>query len=195
MIEKHNKMEVDIHLMPTYVIIPHKGLYLHNETPLIILDMGNLYVKSEPRSFSKDVASMAASGADPNAILKEMINQSYDRFNCNISDMQVLVAKSHENWLEARANDVRTEMHLLEKFSFTVSAHLCVIADDPRLPKTKISSEIPSIKLNVSEERILNVLEIATSIPLPVKDEIQPMPLKKVEFIIYYTFCKILLIS
>lgn len=180
MIEKHNKMEVNIHLMPTYVIIPYKGLYLRNETPLIILDMGNLSVQSEPRIAAKDVASMASAGADSNAILQEMINQSYDRFKCSISDMQVLVAKSYENWLDARSSEIRTEMHLLEPFSFKVSAHLCVIDDDPRLPKTKISSEIPSIKLNVSEERILQVLEIATSIPLPVKDELQPMPLKKV---------------
>lgn len=49
------------------------------------------------------------------------------------------MAKSTENWKEALVDGKVTDMHILEPTAMYLSADLCVVDDDPRLPKTKIS--------------------------------------------------------
>lgn len=179
-VEKHTKMEVKINLMPTYIIIPYGGVYkTNNESSLLILDLGRVLFQSEPRIDSKNVASMASSGISSEEILSEMIDQCYDRFKLEIQEIQVLVVRPQENWQEVIDNRKKTDMHLLEPTSIMVSAHLCVVDDDPRLPKTKIYGEIPSIRVSVTEDRLLQAIGIGTSIPLPESDELEPLPLAK----------------
>lgn len=59
-----------------------------------------------------------------------------------------------------------------------LSANICVVDDDPRLPKTKVVGKIPAIGISVTEEKVLDALSLVTSIPLPESDEAKPMPLK-----------------
>lgn len=61
-----------------------------NKVPVIVVSLGKIMFKSEPRPLViKDVASMATSGASSQDILKEMMSQSYDKFNLSIQDIQV----------------------------------------------------------------------------------------------------------
>lgn len=60
------------------------------------------------------------------------------------------------------------------------AAHLSVITDDPRLPKCKIFGELPSISISVTEDRVLDVLSILATLPLPESnEEIVAKPLTK----------------
>lgn len=59
-----------------------------------------------------------------------------------------------------------------------MKAALCVVDDDPRLPKTRIHAKIPSIGVSVTEQKVLDALALATSIPLPEADT-APMALNK----------------
>lgn len=71
-----------------------------------------------------------------------------------------------------------SRLHLLEPTSLQVKAALCVVDDDPRLPKTRIHAKIPSIGVSVTEQKVLDALALATSIPLP-EGETAPMALNK----------------
>lgn len=64
-----------------------------------------------------------------------------------------------------------------------MKAALCVVDDDPRLPKTRLFAKIPSIGISVTEQKVLDALSLATSIPLPEGDTTQ-MALNKVISII-----------
>lgn len=59
-----------------------------------------------------------------------------------------------------------------------MKAALCVVDDDPRLPKTRLHAKIPSIGVSVTEQKVLDALALATSIPLPESDT-APMALNK----------------
>lgn len=61
-----------------------------------------------------------------------------------------------------------------------MKAALCVVDDDPRLPKTRLHAKIPSIGVSVTEQKVLDALSLATSIPLPESDT-APMALNKVQ--------------
>lgn len=52
--------------------------------------------------------------------------------------LQILLAKPTDDWKEILGNGKVTSMHILEPIAMNVSVDLCVVDDDPRLPKTRI---------------------------------------------------------
>lgn len=62
----------------------------------MVISLGSISLKTEPRrEDSKDVAAMHVSGVTSEEILKEIMDQAYDKFNLNIDNIQVgLVLRS-----------------------------------------------------------------------------------------------------
>lgn len=105
----------------------------------MVVSLGSILLRTEPRrEDTRDVASMHVAGATSEDILREMMDQAYDKFNLNITDIQILLAKSTDQWQDALTQGKITKLHLLEPTSLQVKAALCVVDDDPRLPKTRI---------------------------------------------------------
>lgn len=174
----------------------------------MIISLGSLLLKTEPRrEDTRDVATMHVAGATTEDILKEMMDQAYDKFNLNIDNIQVelymfcnivecsmkiekkiiffflrtqiLLAKPTDHWQDTLTQGKISRLHILEPTSLQVKAALCVVDDDPRLPKTRLYAKIPSIGVSVTEQKVLDALSLATSIPLPESDT-APMALNKV---------------
>ncbi|XP_039442815.1 intermembrane lipid transfer protein Vps13 isoform X7 [Culex pipiens pallens] len=179
-IANHPRLELNVDISPSFIIVPHGGLFCSREAVLVV-SLGKLLVQTEPRPIDqKDVHTMHEEGANQEQILQEIIRQSYDKFVLEIRDVQAIVATIDEDWQGTLRCNTVTEMHLLEPTSFRISAHLCVIDDDPRLAKCKIFGELPSVNICVTEQRVLEALSIVTSLPLPESDiEIQPAPIAK----------------
>uniref|UniRef100_A0A2M4CVW7 Putative vacuolar protein n=1 Tax=Anopheles darlingi TaxID=43151 RepID=A0A2M4CVW7_ANODA len=179
-IAKHPRLELNVEIMPSYIIVPHGGFF-SAETSVFVLSLGKLIIKTEPRPLSRrDVHTMHSEGIGQDEILSEIIRQSYDKFILEVRDVQAIVSSFDEDWFESLSMNIVTEMHVLEPTSFCISAHLCVIDDDPRLPKCKIFGILPSLNISVTEQRVLEALSIFTSIPLPENSEqIQPAPITK----------------
>lgn len=97
---------------------------------------------------------------------------------------QILLAKSSDHWQGILTQGKISRLHLLEPTSLQVKAALCVVDDDPRLPKTRLFAKIPSIGVSVTEQKVLDALSLVTSIPLPESDT-APMALNKVHLIKY----------
>lgn len=145
----------------------------------MVISLGRLTLRSEPTTEYRNIISMHTSGLTCEDIMRTMLQQAYDKFTLDIQDIQILLAKPSENWREALQNGKNTDMHLLEPTAMHLSADLCVVDDDPRLPKTRISVKIPSIGIEVAEDKILDALALVTSIPLPENDDTAPMQLNK----------------
>lgn len=173
-------MDIDIAFAPSYILIPNNGKYTKNESVLVV-SLGQLVLKTEPRTLNEgSIRKMHERGANPDEILRELMSQSYDKFQFEIHNIQFLIARSHEDWEEAINIAHGTEMHILEPTFMKFSAHVSVITDDPRLPKCKVSGELPSISISVTEDRVLDVLSILATLPMPESDvEIQPKPIAK----------------
>lgn len=177
-ITSHPRLEVDISLAPSYFLIPNGGEYTKKES-LLVLSLGQLVLKTEPRPIDqKSVKTMHDEGANSDEILEELSRQSYDKFTFEIQSIQILVAKPDEDWEDALGNLYGTEMHILEPSFVKLSASICVITDDPRLPKCKVACELPSINIFVTEDRFLEMLSIVVTLPLPIDDE--PVALKPI---------------
>jgi len=175
------RLEVDIVFAPSYFLIPKGGKYTKNESVLVV-SLGKLVLKTEPRAKGqRSIRAMHEEGANADQILQELISQSYDKFQFEIQDIQVLVANASEDWEEAISIGRGTEMHILEPTFMTLKAQLSVITDDPRLPKCKVSCELPSINISVTEDRVLDMLSIVATLPLPESEEepVATKPLSK----------------
>ncbi|XP_055701182.1 intermembrane lipid transfer protein Vps13 isoform X2 [Phlebotomus papatasi] len=175
MIETHTRLDIDIVLMPVYLIIPYKGVYLNDKHSALVVSLGTLSLLSAPRALeTKDVRSMFQSGIKMEDIMQEMMEQSYDVFNLKIENLQVLFVEPRDNWRDVLLSGERTDMHFVEPTTLTLSAHACVIDDDPRLPKIKISGELPYFGVSMSQQRFLDMVDLLLSIPLPQEEETTP---------------------
>lgn len=64
--------------------------FCRNEVPLMVISLGSISLKTEPRrEDTKNVAAMHGLGAKSDEILKEIMDQAYDKFNLNIDNIQV----------------------------------------------------------------------------------------------------------
>lgn len=95
------------------------------------------------------------------------MDNAYDRFTVKVEDVQLLVVRAGEPWQAALRDAESTEMHVLRPVSLEVTAALCVIDNDPRLPKVKVDIDLPAVLVNVSEDRVILALRVALSIPVP----------------------------
>ncbi|TMW44481.1 hypothetical protein DOY81_010441, partial [Sarcophaga bullata] len=171
MIESHAIVELDITFMPNIIILPQGGKYIPGEQSLVVIGLGELKISSAPhRNKSKDITTMYQGGKDQDEILQTILEKAYDRFNVSIENIQIMVSRPGEDWDLCMKKLIACDLHLLRPTSVLIDAEVCVVDDDPRLPKTKVNILLPSIKLNLSEDRVLEALRVAMSIPLPKKE-------------------------
>lgn len=169
-IDSHVHLDLKIDLRAPYVIIPYGGKYTENEN-VLLLNLGNFQMYSMDRPPKKDLRQMYAEGIDEKEIRKQLIAQSYDRFVLKLTCIQILVAQSDEDWKSHIKETKTTNMHILEPINLKVDLAKCMFSDDPKLPLMQISGELPSLCVNVSDARLLLLMTLIKSIPLPENDE------------------------
>ncbi|XP_037042887.1 vacuolar protein sorting-associated protein 13-like, partial [Bradysia coprophila] len=180
MVEKHTRLEVMISVMPNYVLIPFGGKYIPDKVQVMVISLGKISLKSVPNDDRKDISMMHSLQFTNEDIMKEVMDQAYDKFRLDIENIQILLAKPTDDWKEILLSGRVTSMHILEPIAMNVCADMCVVDDDPRLPKTRITSKFPHIRLSVTEDNVLDALALITSIPFPENEETKPMALNKV---------------
>lgn len=166
-IEKHTYLELSVDISAPYVIIPYGGKYTGNENVLVI-NLGRLRMSTLPRCKSKpNIKEMYKTGTDASDVLKEMIDQSYDKFNLDFSDLQVILAQSGEDWMSSLMSSKPTPYHILNPLTIMITLEKCLIVDDPRLPLIKVRGELPSISLKVVNSKLVLLMTLINSIPYP----------------------------
>lgn len=174
-IQQQSILDLNIDLQAPYIIVPHGGLYSGKENVLVV-NLGSVKVTSLPRDpTSPSIQALHSQGTSQEEIMQAMISQSYDRFRLNLEQMQVLVATGEENWEDALTRNIVTPMHLLHPTNLIIQLDKCLITDDPRLPKLKVTGTLPNVAVNITDDRLLALLTLFASIPFPSDDEPQPL--------------------
>lgn len=175
-IQQHTQLDLKIDLHAPYVIIPYGGKYTGVENVLVI-NLGYMKISSGDRTNSLDIRHLHARGAGGREILEEMIAQSYDKFILEFTDLQIVLAQGGEDWLKYVNESSVTPLHLLSPVNLNLTIFKCLITDDPHLPLVKIRGQLPSISINITDVRLLLLVALATSIPLPEESTPEPRPL------------------
>lgn len=173
MVESRPRIKVDVELMPIYFVLPFQGVYDPAGHNSLIVSLGTVKVFSTPRTMDsvEDVQSMYRDGQRSEDILHVVMDKCYDTFNLHIENVQVLFVQPGDNWVSVLLDSRQTDMHVLEPTRFEFTAKACLIADDPRLPKTKCSGRLPYFGFRLSQNRFFDMVELLLSIPRPGGDE------------------------
>ncbi|XP_026840774.1 vacuolar protein sorting-associated protein 13 [Drosophila persimilis] len=169
MIEMKSVLDADILLMPNVLVVPHKGVYAADQSSLVVISMGQVHLTTNTRRRAS--TSVFGSSEERGEILKSVMENAYDRYIIKVDDIQLLVARPGEPWDHVLKAAVSTDMHVLQPASLMITAALCVVDNDPRMPKMKVDIEIPTVQVNISEDRVIDAISVATSIPLPEASE------------------------
>lgn len=165
-IEQHKTLDLKIDLMSSYIIIPETGSF-DEKSHCLILNLGNFKMNSTPRNQDvQTVKSLVKAGSTDEEVLTEMIAQAYDKYNIEIKNMEVILINPGENWKKAKLLQ-KSSVHLIDPINVTVYLQQCIIQEDPRLPKMKISGELPLLNLSISDKKLQQLLFLIQSIPLP----------------------------
>ncbi|XP_028257848.1 vacuolar protein sorting-associated protein 13C isoform X2 [Parambassis ranga] len=169
-IETRKVLDLRIDLKPSYLLVPKSGFY-SNMSDLIIVDFGSLQLNSVEQSSLSSPSSFSS--------LEEIMDRAYERYDVELRRVQLLYSKSGEAWKSSRLQSSSVQ-HILQPMDFTLHLAKCMVEKDARMPRFKVSGELPLLHVKISDQKIQNVLQLFNSIPVPNLDSSPSTPTVKV---------------
>ncbi|KAF6721023.1 Vacuolar protein sorting-associated protein 13C [Oryzias melastigma] len=157
-IETRKVLDLMIDLKPSYLLLPKSGFYSAT-ADLVVVDFGNFQLHSvEQRTPPSSSASFSS--------LEDIMDRAYDRYKVQLRRVQVLYSKSGVAWKSARLQSSSVQ-HILHPMDISLQLDKCMVEKDVRMPSFKVSGELPLLHVRISDQKILSVVELINSIPLP----------------------------
>ncbi|XP_046898786.1 vacuolar protein sorting-associated protein 13C isoform X4 [Hypomesus transpacificus] len=170
-IENRKILDLRINLKPSYLLVPKSGFY-QPKTELMIIDFGSLQLNSVDQGNQQPASPSFSS-------LEEIMDRAYERYSLELRSVQVLYSKSGETWKTARLQGSSIQ-HILQPMDFTVQLAKCMVDNDARMARFKVSGELPLLHVKISDQKIQGVLDLVNSIPLPLMGSTPSTPTGKV---------------
>uniref|UniRef100_A0A8C9SIT0 Vacuolar protein sorting 13 homolog C n=1 Tax=Scleropages formosus TaxID=113540 RepID=A0A8C9SIT0_SCLFO len=177
-IETRKILDLRIDLKPSYLVIPKSGFY-DGKSDLMILDFGSLQLNSVDQGVHQQVSSSFSS-------LEEIMDRAYERYSLEVTNVQVLYSKSGEVWKSARLQG-SSKQHILHPMDFKLQLAKSMVDKDARMPRLKLSGELPLLHVKISDQKLHGVLDLVNSIPLPQMVSTPTTPTKKVSSTVHYS--------
>ncbi|XP_064629495.1 intermembrane lipid transfer protein VPS13A-like isoform X5 [Lineus longissimus] len=155
-IDNHKTIDLTVNMRSPYIVIPEFGT-LHRGGNVLVIDFGKLKVESELQPKNQNLE---------NATMTEIESRLYDKLNITVTDVKVLLADSGEDWHTAQTQP-DSEFHILPSVTLQMSFYSSVKPDYKQLPQQKIVANLPTLKLNVSDNKIVMLTAFAKNIPIP----------------------------
>ncbi|XP_022255667.1 vacuolar protein sorting-associated protein 13A-like [Limulus polyphemus] len=165
-IEQHRNLDLNINIKPSYIIIPENGV-LEKYSNILVINLGNFQVQTvrEMRDLLT-VKSLVKAGNTDNEILETMMTKAYDKFHISLQNVGVLLTKACNDWKKQKGRK-NLKCCLLQPVTVDVNFMRAIITDDPRMPKVKISGELPLLNLSLSDQKLKVLMSLMQSIPFP----------------------------
>uniref|UniRef100_A0A673N380 Vacuolar protein sorting-associated protein 13C-like n=1 Tax=Sinocyclocheilus rhinocerous TaxID=307959 RepID=A0A673N380_9TELE len=138
-------LDLRIDLKPSYLLLPKSGFY-DSKSDLMIVDFG--YLQCRPGQPSAGIC------------------QFLIKLNCLHKQILTAALFEGEKWKNARVKGF-THQHILQPMDVTLQLAKCMVEKDSRMPRFKVSGELPLLHVKISDQKIQGVLELVDSIPLP----------------------------
>ncbi|CAH0718677.1 unnamed protein product, partial [Brenthis ino] len=122
-------------------------------------------------------ASPPASPPAPRSLDAAHLHTSlYDRYNIELSELQILVGRARDNWKYAHTKPT-SALHLLDRFSISLQAERRVLATaDPRYPRLALAGQLPALVAHLSEHKLAAVRAVAARLAPPPPAAPAPPP-------------------
>ncbi|XP_027526553.1 vacuolar protein sorting-associated protein 13A isoform X4 [Neopelma chrysocephalum] len=157
-IETQKVLDLKINLMASYIIVPQRGFY-DNTSNLLLLDLGSVKMTSKNRS---DLSELKVG----QSTIEDIMSRAYDSFDIQLSSIHLLYSKHDENWQEARKLKNSSQC-ILQPLDVNMEFSRAMVVTDARMPKFKLSGQMPLLSIQVSDQKLTSILELIHSIPKP----------------------------
>ena len=95
-----------------------------------------------------------------------LFNKIYDRYNINLTDLQILVCKGRERWSYASSKGT-SNLHVLDRFNISLQLERRIVfTNDPQYPSLTLCGTLPKLNVHINESKIgsiINMLNIIYS--------------------------------
>ncbi|VDK42182.1 unnamed protein product [Anisakis simplex] len=152
-VETKTKLVLDIQIAPATIVICQGGVFAE-EKPALVTDLGILTITTIEDASTQQMDRM-----------QELMSQAYDKFAVKLTNVQLILADNFRAAMSAR-QDPKSNLHVLRPTGMEIDIHKSSI-DDLQLPKMRVFGNLPDIVLSLSDERLLQLLTLAFSIPTP----------------------------
>ncbi|MEQ2157610.1 hypothetical protein GOODEAATRI_003487, partial [Goodea atripinnis] len=95
------------------------------------------------------------------------------------STSDLMIVDFGETWKTARLQSSSVQ-HILQPMDLTLHLAKCMVEKDARMPRFKLSGELPLMHFRISDQKIQNIMELVESIPMPKMDSAPSTPTEKV---------------
>lgn len=92
-----------------------------------------------------------------------LYSKIYDRFNIELTDLQILVCKGKERWSYASSKGT-SNLHVLDRFNISLQLERRIVhTNDPQYPSLTLSGTLPKLNVHLNESKIgaiINMLNL-----------------------------------
>uniref|UniRef100_F1KPF0 Vacuolar protein sorting-associated protein 13A n=1 Tax=Ascaris suum TaxID=6253 RepID=F1KPF0_ASCSU len=165
-VETKTKLVLDICIAPATIVISETGVFDDSRAALVT-DLGTLTITTIEDD--KPLATDIRRSTDISERMQELMSQAYDKFAVRLTNVQLILADNFSAAMAAR-NDANSNLHVLQPTGMRIDIHKSSI-DDLQLPKMRILGNLPDVVVTMSDERLLQLLKLALSIPTPPPED------------------------
>ena len=170
-VDNHKQFYIKAELSSPYFIIPVSGTS-KQEGDSIVFFLGKTIIQSDLQQ-KKQINSTSVVDLEKNF---------YDKLNLTVNDIQVILipAKNALNDYLSNCEQFNYKYHLLYPVSTENTLYLSINPKYKKLPKIKIEAKCPSIRLNFSDNKIINLADFLQKLPLPEMPKTSSPQIQKV---------------
>ncbi|KAI9208535.1 uncharacterized protein BJ171DRAFT_419574 [Polychytrium aggregatum] len=163
LLETRQTLELKVDLEAPYLFVPENCTDKNGY--VLLVNMGHLYVESDLVSKEKKKQLQAKQGTKLSPKdLETLRSLLYDRFKCQLNDVQFLVGVSAEDCRAHAQNSLCSDVHFVERVDMEFCFESCIIPGQNDLPQTKISGKLPRLHLNFSDRKYKVVMRLLDTI-------------------------------
>lgn len=163
-IEQKKALELLVDLKPSYLIVFEGGRKRKGKL-FMVVSFGQLYVHGFPRSRkTPTVQDLVRSGSTEDEVLQVMIAQAYEKYTVKLTAAEAIICPPGEDWRPALKSG-KSDLHVLQPTDIIVDIQKCIVADNVRLPKVKVTGKLPLLRVSVTDFKLVQVLKVLYSIP------------------------------
>lgn len=93
-----------------------------------------------------------------------LYHKIYDRYEINLTDLQVLVCKGRERWNFASSKGT-SNLHVLDRFNISLQLERRIVhTTDPQYPSLTLCGTLPKLNAHINESKITSITNMLNSI-------------------------------
>ena len=161
-IDQKSTFHISVHMKSPYIVIPQTGTLSDSEREghVLVVDLGTFTVES-------DLQDKSNLPENPSTI--ELHESLYDKFLVKITEVEILVADSNEDWhLPLTMDKAHSKYHILPNSSLDITFYKNSMPEDYQHPQHKFDVKLHSLTLTVTDEQLLILYSYIFHFPKPV---------------------------